>query len=341
MQFADSNMSKSLDKRSFLGIQLRRSCLKFGRMEIEDQDSFRERCKSWRDREIDELDDKGKGKGRGKGKGKEGPEETSQSQDLLNFALQKAISSQDQEGPSEDPRLKAFDEYQLALRKGDYYSSKIHLHHFFDYSPKGAERDLHQHFLLNLSYFHYSFGSLKTSHETLLEAIRLSRRNDDEECLIVCGDLLRRLRREEGRNLNPSGLNGIDIDEQVGGDEEDSLDNWNRIRKQRNHKVKVKNKEKEKGADGNHHGIGIDDLFDQEQNDGIIGTEEKVWNAVIELETVSKCFSTISTAKRFSDLSQPNSSLAISLRESQSLQYSSHYFRLSIRNLYLQDRKNL
>lgn len=289
-------MKQSLDKRSFLGTQLRRNILKFNSLDISQSNRFARSCKVWRDRDL---------RGKAKGKARKEDVEMSQTRDdgSLNDndqseeedELLKEGMSLEEEEEDRNPRLKAFDLYQSSLRRGDYSSSRHYLHEFFDYSPLGSERDLHQHFLLNLAYFHYEFGSLESSHDSLLEAITLSRRNGDYECLDLCDSLLKRLIREAGRDFksqsNQDDEDGDGLEGNGGGDGEDAVEAWKNLQENRNRRSKLKEKQKGKDRDkgSTSEGMGIDliEEFIQDQNDGIIGTEDEIWKAVMDLEFVS------------------------------------------------------
>lgn len=312
-------MKQALDKRSFLGTQLRRNILKFNSLDISQSNRFARSCKIWRDRGL-----KGKAKGKAKKQGGGGEEDIEMSQTRDDGSLNDDDQSEDEEefleegmsleSEEEDrnPRLKAFDLYQSSLRRGDYSSSRHYLHEFFDYSPLGSERDLHQHFLLNLAYFHYEFGSLESSHDSLLEAITLSRRNGDYECLDLCDSLLKRLIREAGRDFKSQTNGDEDVDNLEGngiGEEEDAVETWKNLQENRNRRLKLKEKQKGKDRDkgSTSEGIGIDliEEFIQDQNDGIIGTEDEIWKAVMDLESVSSK-QTTSCLHSFSSLSSFN-----------------------------------
>lgn len=98
-------------------------------------------------------------------------------------------------------RMQVFDEYQRARHRGDYSATKEQLHRFFDYAPPAGPRGvilaqrskLHHHALLNLAGFQVEMEEWALAEMTLKEAIALARTEKDEQCLSMCNSLGKRL----------------------------------------------------------------------------------------------------------------------------------------------------
>ncbi|KAJ9101911.1 hypothetical protein QFC19_004992 [Naganishia cerealis] len=95
-----------------------------------------------------------------------------------------------------DTRVRMFKDYQLACVRGDYSLALHSLDRFYNYRFPGHDKKLHQHALLNLASFHYNTGGLETARHILHEAIKVARTEGDQQCLLHCVSLSRRIEAE-------------------------------------------------------------------------------------------------------------------------------------------------
>ncbi|KAJ9108887.1 hypothetical protein QFC21_000208 [Naganishia friedmannii] len=95
-----------------------------------------------------------------------------------------------------DTRVRMFKDYQSACVRGDYSLALHSLDRFYNYRFPGHEKKLHQHALLNLASFHYNTGGLETARHVLHEAVKVARIEGDQQCLLHCVSLSRRIDAE-------------------------------------------------------------------------------------------------------------------------------------------------
>ncbi|KAJ9125231.1 hypothetical protein QFC22_000186 [Naganishia vaughanmartiniae] len=100
-----------------------------------------------------------------------------------------------------DVRVQMFKEYgkdcyQSACVRGDYSLALHSLDRFYNYRFPGHDKKLHQHALLNLASFHYNTGGLESARHILHEAIKVARIEGDQQCLLHCVSLGRRIEAE-------------------------------------------------------------------------------------------------------------------------------------------------
>ncbi|PKI85854.1 hypothetical protein MVES_000519 [Malassezia vespertilionis] len=142
-----------LDRRSFLGVYVRRSRLTFDMLLDEERRQLADICKAWRsgrsDTSVDEWD--------------------------------------------KTPQARTYKLWRTGVHSGDYAMAKDQLHAFFDLTIPGCDQELHQHALLNLAKFHIDTGGIPAARTTLDEAILLARTVGDTECMRACDALLEKL----------------------------------------------------------------------------------------------------------------------------------------------------
>ncbi|PWN22674.1 hypothetical protein BCV69DRAFT_296654 [Microstroma glucosiphilum] len=180
---------RKIDKRSPLGIAVRRMALAYDDLDKISQIKVLERnARAWCRGDAD-----------------------------AQFSKAEASGSGDISLPT---RMQVFDEYQRARHRGDYSATKEQLHRFFDYAPPAGPRGailaqrskLHHHALLNLAGFQIEMEEWALAEMTLKEAITLARTEKDEQCLSMCNSLNRRLEAaanqlatEDGRRIPVAG----------------------------------------------------------------------------------------------------------------------------------------
>jgi hypothetical protein len=161
---------RKIDKRSPLGIAMRRMALAYDELDKISQISVLERkSRAWCRGQAD-----------------------ASASGAMDFNTQEVTL------PS---RMQVFDEYQRARHRGDYSATKEQLHRFFDYAPPAGPRGailaqrskLHHHALLNLAGFQVEMEEWAMAEMTLKEAITLARTEKDEQCLSMCNSLNKRL----------------------------------------------------------------------------------------------------------------------------------------------------
>ncbi|WFD02871.1 hypothetical protein MOBT1_001558 [Malassezia obtusa] len=90
-------------------------------------------------------------------------------------------------------QARAYKQWCKSARRGDYEAAKNELHAFFDLTLPGCDQELHQHALLNLAQFYVDTQGYVAARTTLDEAILLARTVGDTECMRACDELLQKL----------------------------------------------------------------------------------------------------------------------------------------------------
>ncbi|WFD42683.1 hypothetical protein MPSI1_001331 [Malassezia psittaci] len=156
-----------LDRRSYLGLFVRRARLAFEMLLDLERLQLAAKCGIWRSDSSDALFD---------------------------------------EWRSND-KAKAYLKWWNTTQRGDYEAAKNELHAFFDLTLPGCDQDLHQHALLNLAKFHMDTDGYSAARTTLNEAILLARTAGDTECMQACDHLLQQLTFLDSKSANShSGL---------------------------------------------------------------------------------------------------------------------------------------
>lgn len=150
---ADQATIQLLDRRSYLGLYVRRARLAFEMLLDPERLQLAAMCAAWRDGDAHGLADEWR----------------------------------------QHSQARAFLQWRTSARKGDYAAAKNELHAFFDLTIPGCEQELHQHALLNLAQFHIHTKGYPAARTTLDEAILLARTVGDTECMRACDDLLQQL----------------------------------------------------------------------------------------------------------------------------------------------------
>ncbi|KAK0543138.1 hypothetical protein OC845_006272 [Tilletia horrida] len=175
MEDATNSKVRYVDRRSTLGMYLRRIRMTFDKADLHQHTCWAKMLCEWR---ADESD------GREDSQPFEHPHRPSDSG---------AEGMPRNDAPSALTRIQAFDRYQAALRRGDYSAAKENMFAFFDHTARGSTREMHQHALLNLAALHLEMESPSAAEPALHEAILLARSSRDWECVAACESLLRRV----------------------------------------------------------------------------------------------------------------------------------------------------
>lgn len=150
---AASAIGTVVDRRSYLGLYLRRTRLSFEMLLDTDRLQLASICAAFRAGHVEGLVDEWK----------------------------------------HHPPARAFQTWQAKANQGDVTATKNHLHAFFDMTLPGCDLALHQHALLNLATFHLHTHAYPAARATLDEAILLARTAGDTECMRACDELAQQL----------------------------------------------------------------------------------------------------------------------------------------------------
>ncbi|KOS14365.1 anaphase-promoting complex subunit 5 [Malassezia pachydermatis] len=142
-----------LDRRSYLGLFVRRARLSYEMLLDRDRLQLLHLCTAWRD------------------------------------GVENTVAD---EWQASEP-AKVYRAWRDSERRGNYTMTKNQLHAFFDYTLPGCDKEMHQHALLNLARFHMLTKGYRASRAALDEAILLSRTVGDTECMRACDHLLDQL----------------------------------------------------------------------------------------------------------------------------------------------------